>query len=226
MSDHTPPTGLTDETVSRLNATLDTLHTTLVTTPAATKPAPKASDEADDADAELISSLDPDVAKAVQTFVNKKLNKGVEKVKSFIVADKTTTNYNTRLVQDFPDLTDTRSELAKATIRELAQRNAEDPNYEQRPSAVYDAAAAAAARIGYSSKHKAAPPTPQDDRRLSTLTGGYMPSGGTTPPAQKSDEVTPDQIAWAQHLNVPIEAYKTFVGHQDGSSVTVYNPKK
>ena len=69
------------------------------------------------------------------------------------------------------------------------------------PSAVYDAACAAAMQIGYKK------PERQDHQRLSGLTGGYIEGSGAPPTTKKEPSITEEMKYMASQMGVPIEVY-------------------
>ena len=218
--------GLDAETVDRLNATLENLNSSLsskaVQPPSGTTP---------DLDSDL-AQLDPEMAQIVTKIVDAKIGK----LRGEYLTEqknKAIQRYNEKIAVEFPELSNKLSPLSKATVKEIQRRLEENPRYvEDTPSAVYDAACAAALAVGQGTrptppKAPSSDTTSGDGRRLSTLTGGYMPHG-TPPPANApaSDTLTAEQEHFAAKMGVPKEAYTGFVGVDEGNgSITLLPPK-
>ena len=142
---------------------------------------------------------------AVKKYIKAEMTNVKTEANKAYVVDQARRMYDQLIDVEFPDLQNTRSDLHRETIKEVRKRMGAEgiTNLEEmrakNPSIFYDAACTATLQIN----RKRTPVNPQEDRRLSNITGGYVESGNNPPPPIVTTPViTPEQRFFAERFGV------------------------
>ena len=211
-----PVTAISGDEVKKLNEILGELKNTMDTRPAMVSPIaasspPEVNLDTDYSDLDEVG-LDAEQSKVLTKVLEKRDQKLKEEFVRSYTSDQDKRGYNVQLETRFPDLKNTSSPLYKATVNELNVRITRNPKYlDQTPSAVYDAACVAFAELSGYGKSATISPARQitsEDRRLSSLTGGYV-EGNTSPPDEsKTSDITDEQREFAAQMGISTDVYK------------------
>ncbi len=200
---------VTPEHFDRLNETLASLKTSLddkkpdIVSKEVHVPQAKAEDyDLDDL------NLDDEQADKLNSKLKERDERLENKIKGDLTRsysfEKQRADCDVKLNADFPDLGNKSSAIYKETVNVINEKLKTNPKlFDEIPSAAYDAAAIAAYRIGYKKNTS-------EDRRLSSLTGGYIEGSGAPPPRARDEEPTDVQKYVATQLGVSTDVYKKY----------------
>lgn len=157
----------------------------------------------------LWKDFDPDAKKAVETTVDirtKSLkDELLQEVRNTQSIEKQKEKYDGQALKEYPQLLDERSEFRQEYNRLLAQKQAEDPEYINRPSAVYETAMVTFASLVR--KGKIVPREFNEEARRLIAIGDSQGLGIFPASTQSQDDLTDSQAFWSNKLKVSKERY-------------------
>ncbi len=176
--------------------------------PAAKEPESTASGEWADYDESLaraVTHTAKSEAKKEAEAAEKRLEGKIDKR---INTEKQEQVYNNMLYKDYPQVLDSSHPLQAEFLKVKAQKVQSDPDFLNRPSAVYDLTAIAYANLVRRGDIVQEEFADEVRRTLAINDGGMVPpggGGGRTP--EKEEDLTASQVHFQKSFNVPVERY-------------------
>jgi hypothetical protein len=147
--------------------------------------------------------------------VAEEVNRAKSEIRSEFQVKAEIERYDKMTVEKYPTLLEVGSPLNLEYKRVMAEKQQRDPNWAQRPEAVYDAAQIAFARLV--EKGEILPEAYIDEvRRVNSVNqsvgDSYSPGGTTFQGQSGKPKLSKSQQIWAQKLGIPQERYMGAMG--------------